>query len=174
MALQPVLTVQSTSRTLGPRFSCLVGVPIASIPRFDPSLASQRIKVVLCRPPFMLCFRRNRFRRNAFATYLVLLVFLKLAFQGPLLWTFLLFQAALRRYDTICLLSVLPYFFSVTFLGLLHVSDLCSRRIAPRYGFICTVFSVPYILSGARHFERCFERNEYFLVDPFSGWLCYG
>ena len=63
----------------------------------------------------MLCLRRNRFRRSAFATYLELLVFLKLAFQGPLLWTLLFCQAAVRRYAPIGLLSVSPHFFSVTF-----------------------------------------------------------
>ena len=67
-------------------------------------------------------------------------------------------------------------FFSVTFLKMLHVSDpvLCSRRIVPSRSFIRIVFSVPCILPGAGHFQRCFELDEYLLVDPIFGLLCYG
>ena len=44
MALQPVLTVQPIGRPLlAPFFSCLVGVLIASVSRFDSILASQPI-----------------------------------------------------------------------------------------------------------------------------------
>ena len=40
------------------------------------------------------------------------------------------FQDALRGYDTICLLSVFPCFFSVTFFLLLHV---ISDPVFPTY-----------------------------------------
>ena len=60
----------------------------------------------------MLCFRRTCSRKNALATYLVLLVFFKLALQGSLLWTLLFLQAAVRRYDTTRLLfCFFPSFF---------------------------------------------------------------
>ena len=49
--------------------------------------------------------------------------FLKVAFQGPLLWTLHFCQGALRCYDTSCLLPVFP----CIFLGFLF-------RGAPRYG----------------------------------------
>ena len=104
---QPAYTKQAVP-SWPPLFSCLVGVLIAWIPRFDPSLASQHIKAVPRRPPIMLCFRQNCFRRNVFATFLVLFVFLKLALQDSLLWTLLSLQAAVRRCDAVCLLSIFP------------------------------------------------------------------
>ena len=113
MALQPVLTVQSSDRPLLAHDFLLPSwrIPVAWILRFDLSLDLQPIQAVSCRlPPFMLCFRRNRFRKNNVATYLVFLVSFKLAFQGPLSWT-PVFQAAVRRYYTACLLSVFPCFF---------------------------------------------------------------
>ena len=96
--------------------------------------------------------------------------FIKLAFQGTLLWT-LLFQAAVRRYDTACLLSVLPSFSRLPSHGCSTSSTPGSRRIAPSYGFLPIAVSVPYLLSGARHFQRCFESHVYLLVDRF--WACF-
>ena len=64
-------------------------------------------------------------------------------------------------------------FFSVTYLGLFHFSDPVSPTYIQNCGFLHIVFSVPYILSGSRHFQRCFELNEYRLVGPIIGLLCY-
>ena len=67
---------------------------------------------ILVDPPLTDFFRPNRLRKNAFATYLVLLVYFKLAFVRSLaMGTLLFFQAAMRRYGTTCLLSVYPCLF---------------------------------------------------------------
>ena len=69
----------------------------------------------------MLCFRRNLVRSNAFATYLGLLVFLKLAFQDLLLWAPLFVSGCItslwRDFPSFC--------FPLLFLGYLF-------RVAPR------------------------------------------
>ena len=157
VALQPVLTVQPIGRPLG--------VPGAWGLRFDPSLASQPRQVVSCRPPVMFCVRRTSSRKNDFATYLVLLVFFKPAFQSPCYGPFFFRQPYVA-------ITRLAYFLPFpAFLGQL-------LRLAPRYrprvpdvwylatAFFFVVFSVPYLLSGARHFQQCFELNEYLSCRP--------
>ena len=60
----------------------------------------------------MIYYRQNRFQINAFDTHLVLIFFFRVAIQSPLLWALSFCQAAVRGYDTICLLPVLPVSFS--------------------------------------------------------------
>ena len=65
-------------------------------------------------------------------------------------------------------------FFSVTVLGLLHVSNPVFPTCSTQLRLSSIVFSVPCIFYEARHFQRCFELNEYLLADPIFGLLCYG
>ena len=73
--------------------------------------------------PFRVVFSTNSCSEECLRYVPNVARFLKLAFQGPLLWTLPFFcQAAVRCYDTICLLPVFP----CIFLGYLF-------RVAPRY-----------------------------------------
>ena len=74
------------------------------------------------------------------------------------------FQAAVRRHDTTCLLSVLP---RIAPRCRPHVSNVC-----PGMAFWFLFFaSVPYLICGTRHFRRFFELREYLLADPIFGLL---
>ena len=92
---------------------------------------------------------------------------LKVAYQGPLLWTLRFFVRL--QFVAMTRFACFPFFlsfFSATFLRLLHVSDAVSPTYKPSCGLLHIVFSVPYILSGARNFHLCFEMTEYIIVDP--------
>ena len=79
MALQPVLTVQSTGR---PLLAPVFLLPCWRTYRIGPTIQlhfgfAAHIDRFLLTPFRVVFLRRNRFRRDSFAKYLVLLVFFK-------------------------------------------------------------------------------------------------
>ena len=97
----------------------------------------------------MLRFRRTRFRKKFFATYLVLLVYFNLAFARALAMDPPFFRLPRVAMTRLAYFLFSPRFSLLPFLGCSTLATPCSRRIVP----IATAFFVLSSLFPALFLE---------------------